>query len=40
VTNSDLSNFSVSVIHDVQVLGIVPTKAQQTMNFLSESWAS
>jgi len=40
VTNSDLSNFSASVIHDMQVLGIVPTEAQQTMNFLSESWAN
>ena len=26
VTNSDLSNFSASVIHDMQVLGIVPTE--------------
>ena len=37
VTNSDLSNFSAFVIHDMQVLGIVPTEAQQ---FLSESWAN
>jgi len=40
VTNSALSNFSASVIYDMQVLGIVPTKVQQTMNFLSESWAN
>jgi len=36
VTNSDLSNFNASVIHDMQVLGIVHTEAQQTVNFLSE----
>jgi len=40
VTNSDLSNFSASVIHDMQVLGIVLTEAQQVVNFLSESWAN
>jgi len=38
MTNSDLSNFSASVIHDMQVLRIVPT--QQSMNFLSESCAN
>jgi len=37
VTNLDLSNFSASVIHDMQVLGIVPIEAQQ---FLSESCAN
>ena len=40
VTNSDLSNFSASVIHDMQVIGIFPTEAQQSMNFLSKSWAN
>jgi len=40
VTNSDLSSFSASVVHDMQVLGLVPTKAQQAMDFLSDSWAN
>jgi hypothetical protein len=40
VTNSDLSNFRASVIHDMQVLGIDSTETQQTVNFLSESWAN
>ena len=39
-TNSDLSSFSAFVIHDLQVLGLVPTKTQQVMDFLSESWAN
>jgi len=37
VTDSDLSNFNANVIHDMQVLGLVPFEAQQ---FLSESWAN
>lgn len=39
-TNSDLSNFSAYVIHDMQVLGIVPIETQQKMIFLSEYWAN
>jgi len=39
-TDSNLSNFSKNVIHDMQVLGLVPFVAQQTMNFLSDSWAN
>jgi len=39
-TNSNLSHFSENVIHDMQVLGLVPTVAQQTMDFLSDSWAN
>jgi len=34
------TNFSANVIHDMQVLGLVPYVAQQTMNFLSDSWAN
>jgi len=33
-TDSNLSN------HDMQVLGLVRTVAQQTMDFLSDSWAN
>ena len=40
VTNSNLSNFSENVIHYMQVLGFVPTVAQQTMDFLSNSWVN
>jgi len=40
VTDSNLSNFSENVIHDMQVLGLVPTVTQQTMDFLSNSWAN
>jgi len=39
-TDSNLSHFSENVIHDMQVLGLVPTVAQQTMDFLSDSWAN
>ena len=39
-TYPDLSHFSENVIHDMQVLGLVPTVAQQTMDFLSDSWAN
>jgi hypothetical protein len=39
-TDSNLSNFSENVIHDMQVLGLVPTVAQQNMDFLSDSWAN
>ncbi|RHN57137.1 hypothetical protein MtrunA17_Chr5g0437141 [Medicago truncatula] len=37
VTNPNLSNFSSNVIHDMQVLGLVPNDAQQVTEFLSES---
>ncbi|AES72172.1 DUF4283 domain protein [Medicago truncatula] len=37
VADSNLSNFNANVIHDMQVLGLVPSEAQQ---FLSESWAN
>jgi len=40
VTNSNLSNISVNVIHDMQVLGLVPSVAQHTMDFPSDSWAN
>jgi hypothetical protein len=42
VPNSNLSNFSENVIHDMQVLGLIsaPTAAQQTMDFLINSWAN
>jgi hypothetical protein len=42
VQNSNLSNFSENVIHDMQVLGLIsaPTAAQQTMDFLINSWAN
>jgi len=40
VTNPDLSNFSSNVIHDMQVLGLVPNDAQQVTNFLSDSWSN
>jgi hypothetical protein len=42
VPYSNLSNFSANVIHDMQVLGLLsdPTAAQQTMNFLNNSWAN
>jgi len=39
-TYSNLSNFSENVIHDMQVLGFVPTVGQQTMDFMSDSWAN
>lgn len=39
-TDLNLSNFSANVIHDMQVLGLVPTVAQQTMDFLSDSWTN
>jgi len=39
-TDPDLSHFSENVIHDMQILGLVPTVAQQTMDFLSDSWAN
>jgi hypothetical protein len=40
--DSNLSNFSPNVIHDMQVLGLLsaPTAAQQTMDFLNNSWAN
>jgi len=34
VTDSNLSNLSANVIHDMQVLEFVPSLAQQTMDFL------
>jgi hypothetical protein len=40
VTDSNLSNFCENVIHDMQILGLVPTVAQQTMDFLRDSWAN
>ena len=40
VTDSNLSNFSANVIPDMQVLGLFPYVTQQTMNFLSDSWAN
>jgi hypothetical protein len=42
VLDSNLSNFSANVIHDMQVLGLLsaPTAAQQTMDFLNNSWAN
>jgi hypothetical protein len=42
VPNSNLSNFSANVIHDIQVLGLLsaPTAVQQTMDFLNNSWAN
>ncbi|AES66408.1 transmembrane protein, putative [Medicago truncatula] len=40
VADSNLSNFSANVIHDMQVLGLVPYVAQQTMDFLSDSWTN
>jgi hypothetical protein len=42
VSESNLSNFSANVIHDMQVLGFLnaSSTAQQTMNFLSNSWAN
>jgi len=36
----NLSHFSENVIHDMQILGLVPTITQQTMDFLSDSWAN
>jgi len=39
-TDPDLSHFSENVIHDMQVLGLVPTVAQQLWIFLSDSWAN
>ncbi|RHN67477.1 hypothetical protein MtrunA17_Chr3g0103141 [Medicago truncatula] len=35
-TKSNLSNFSANVIHDLQVLGLVHTKMQKAMKFVSE----
>jgi len=40
VTDSNLSNFSANVIHDMQVLGLVPSVAQQVVDFLSDSWVN
>jgi hypothetical protein len=42
VPNSNLSNFSANVIHDMQVLGLLnaSTEAQQTTDFLNNSWAN
>jgi len=40
VTDSNLSNFGENVIHDMQFLGLVPTVTQQTMDFMSDSWAN
>jgi len=40
VTNPNLSNFSSNVIHDMQVLGLVPNDAQQVTEFLSQSWSN
>jgi hypothetical protein len=37
VTDSNLSDFNANVIHDMQILGLVPSEVQQ---FLSESWAN
>ena len=39
-TDLNLLNFSANIIHGMQVLGLVPSAAQQTMNFLSDSWAN
>ena len=36
----NLSNFSANVIHDMQVLWLVPIVTQQTMDFLSDLWAN
>jgi len=40
VTDSNLSNFSVNVIHDMQVLGLISTVTQQPMDFSSDLWAN
>jgi hypothetical protein len=43
VQDSNLSNFSTNVMHDMQVLGFlsVPTAAKQTMDFLNNNyWAN
>ena len=42
VSNSNLSNFSANVIHDMHVLGLLnaSTEAQQTTDFLNNSWAN
>ncbi|AET01898.1 hypothetical protein MTR_8g022850 [Medicago truncatula] len=40
VTDSNMSNFSENVIHDIKVLGLAPTVAKQTMDFLSDSWTN
>ncbi|KAK2442246.1 hypothetical protein QL285_013459 [Trifolium repens] len=42
VPKSNLSNFSANVIHDMQVLGLLnaPSTTQQTVDFLSNSWAN
>jgi len=40
VTDSNLSNFSANVIRDMKVLGLVPSVAQQAVDFLSDSWAN
>lgn len=40
VTDSNMSNFSENVIHDMKVLGLAPTVAKETMDFLSDSWAN
>lgn len=40
VMHSTLSNFSTKVIHDMQVLVLVPTMTQEAMDFLSDLWAN
>jgi len=40
VTNPNLSNFSLTVIHDIQVLRLVPNDAQKVTEFFSESWSN
>lgn len=40
VTYSNMSNFIVNVIYDMQVSRLIPTAAQQTMDFLSHYWAN
>ena len=36
VTDSTVSNFSEKVIHNIKVLGLVPTVVKQTMGFLTQ----
>jgi len=40
VIDSNLSNFNANVIHGMQVLGLVPSVAQQVVDFLSDSCAN
>ena len=40
MTNSNLSNFSSNVIHDIQMLRLVSTEAQQPVELLSDSWSN